>query len=176
MSKRKRSGEIASVALTVSVVMVVGVGFGWSMTRRERLDEESAAAATIDNVPAARRHLDGFLRQLEYMGLTSGNTSLFSPVPENDLARWYGRLQEQRRELVRVEALADPQAHVLALRAFRQSMIGSPSWIRIYPYQRSFIGVMTFSTGLVLLLVTLNLLRLRKQSEEEDEDGDSSPA
>lgn len=152
------------VAVVMSVFLLLGI-YVWSMKRRDWLyacwDEVSA----IDTVPAARRYLDGYLRQIERAGMVRGNTALFTPVPESDLASWYQRVSAERRALARVEGQADPLAHALALRSFRARVCIAPFGTNFYPYQRTVILAGTL-TGIVSIgCILIGRRKFREASE-----------
>ncbi len=144
------AAKIACLAcITVSLQAML-----WSAGHRPWLGHHYEVVSTIRTVPAARRHLDWYVEQLEREGLTRGNTAVLTQGPEDDLASWYGRLQTLQADLRRDEAVADP----MALRRFRQVFRGEPAYLKIYPYQRlnTASGIMTsFSTILVCVSYAL---------------------
>jgi hypothetical protein len=160
MTKRleRKMEWVLIVAVLGSLVALVGLHV-WSMERRDMLYRCSSEVQVIDNVPAARRYLDGYLRQLERAELQRGSAALFASGAKDDLALWYGRLRDKRRALAEVEGLADPAAHVIALRSFRDVACSHPRWARLYPYQRAFAVLAVW----LLLLVCLCMLVGRRK-------------
>ncbi len=61
------------VAVVMSVFLLMGI-YLWSLKRRDWLYARWHEVSAIDNVPAARRYLDGYLRRIERAGLVRGDT------------------------------------------------------------------------------------------------------